>query len=150
MESKARQGLFPELWHLIRTHVRDYAMFIALAVIFILFGAFTQGNFLSPRNLTNLINQTGYIAVMACAMTLILIIRQIDLSVGYAAGFTGAIAAILMVKAGIPFYLTIPIILLLGIVIGLVEGSIISFIGVPAFVTTLAFEFIFRGLLTFP
>ena len=148
MESKARQGLFPELWHLIRTHVRDYAMFIALAVIFILFGAFTQGNFLSPRNLTNLINQTGYIAVMACAMTLILIIRQIDLSVGYAAGFTGAIAAILMVKAGIPFYLTIPIILLLGIVIGLVEGSIISFIGVPAFVTTLAFEFIFRGLLS--
>jgi hypothetical protein len=66
MESKARRGLFPELWHLIRTHVRDYAMFIALAVIFILFGIFSQGNFLSPRNLTNLINQTGYIAVMAC------------------------------------------------------------------------------------
>ena len=85
-------------------------MFIALAVIFILFGIFTNGNFLSPRNLTNLINQTGYIAVMAVAMTLILIIRQIDLSVGYAAGFTGAIAAILMVKAGLPFYITIPII----------------------------------------
>ncbi|MBR3437047.1 MAG: sugar ABC transporter permease [Lachnospiraceae bacterium] len=148
MESKAKQRLLPEIWHLIRTHVRDYAMFIALAVIFILFGIFTNGNFLSPRNLTNLINQTGYIAVMAVAMTLILIIRQIDLSVGYAAGFTGAIAAILMVKAGVPFYITIPIILVLGIVIGLVEGSIISFIGVPAFVTTLAFEFIFRGLLS--
>ena len=148
MENKAKQGLLPELWHLVRTHIRDYAMFIALAVIFILFGVFTNGNFLSPRNLTNLINQTGYIAVMAVAMTLILIIRQIDLSVGYAAGFTGAIAAILMVKAGIPFYITIPIILVLGIVIGLVEGSIISFIGVPAFVTTLAFEFIFRGLLS--
>ena len=148
MESKAKQRLLPEIWHLIRTHVRDYAMFIALAVIFILFGIFTNGNFLSPRNLTNLINQTGYIAVMTVAMTLILIIRQIDLSVGYAAGFTGAIAAILMVKAGVPFYITIPIILVLGIVIGLVEGSIISFIGVPAFVTTLAFEFIFRGLLS--
>ena len=148
MENKAKQGLLPELWHLVRTHIRDYAMFIALAVIFILFGIFTNGNFLSPRNLTNLINQTGYIAVMAVAMTLILIIRQIDLSVGYAAGFTGAIAAILMVKAGLPFYITIPIILVLGIVIGLVEGSIISFIGVPAFVTTLAFEFIFRGLLS--
>ena len=148
MENKAKQGLLPELWHLVRTHIRDYAMFIALAVIFVLFGIFTNGNFLSPRNLTNLINQTGYIAVMAVAMTLILIIRQIDLSVGYAAGFTGAIAAILMVKAGIPFYITIPIILVLGIVIGLVEGSIISFIGVPAFVTTLAFEFIFRGLLS--
>ena len=148
MENKAKQGIFSELLYLVRTHVRDYAMFIALAVIFIFFGIFTQGNFLSPRNLTNLINQTGYIAVMACAMTLILIIRQIDLSVGYAAGFTGAIAAILMVKAGIPFYITIPIILVLGIAIGLLEGSIISFVGVPAFVTTLAFEFIFRGLLS--
>ena len=148
MDKQAKKGFFPELLYLVRTHVRDYAMFIALAVIFIIFGIFTGGNFLSPRNLTNLINQTGYIAVMACAMTLILIIRQIDLSVGYAAGFTGAIAAILMVKAGVPWYLTIPIILLLGIAIGLVEGSIISFIGVPAFVTTLAFEFIFRGLLS--
>ena len=148
MENKAKKGTASELLHLVRTHIRDYAMFIALAVIFVLFGIFTNGNFLSPRNLTNLINQTGYIAVMAVAMTLILIIRQIDLSVGYAAGFTGAIAAILMVKAGLPFYITIPIILVLGIVIGLVEGSIISFIGVPAFVTTLAFEFIFRGLLS--
>ena len=148
MDKQAKKGLFPELLYLVRTHIRDYAMFIALAVIFIIFGIFTGGNFLSPRNLTNLINQTGYIAVMACAMTLILIIRQIDLSVGYAAGFTGAIAAILMVKAGVPFYITIPIILVLGIVIGLVEGSIISFVGVPAFVTTLAFEFIFRGLLS--
>ena len=148
MDKQVKQGFFPELWHLVRTHVRDYAMFIALGVIFIIFGIFTNGNFLSPRNLTNLINQTGYIAVMACAMTLILIIRQIDLSVGYAAGFTGAIAAILMVKAGVPWFLTIPIILLLGIAIGLLEGSIISFIGVPAFVTTLAFEFIFRGLLS--
>ena len=83
MTETKKVGLFAELGELLRTRVRDYAMFIALAVIFILFQALTGGIFLSPRNLTNLINQTGYIAVMACAMTEILIICQIDLSVGY-------------------------------------------------------------------
>ena len=137
-----------ELLYLLKTRVRDYAMYIALAVIFIFFGIFTYGNFLSPRNLTNLINQTGYIAVMAVAMTEILIICQIDLSVGYCAGFLGAVAAIMMVKWHLPVTIVIPAILLFGIIIGLVEGSIIGYIGVPAFVTTLAFEFIFRGLLS--
>ena len=148
MTETKKVGLFAELGELLRTRVRDYAMFIALAVIFILFQALTGGIFLSPRNLTNLINQTGYIAVMACAMTEILIICQIDLSVGYCSGFLGAICAILMVKAGLSMWIVIPLILIFGILAGLISGSIISFIGVPAFVTTLAFEFIYRGLLS--
>ena len=148
MTETKKVGLFAELGGLLKTRVRDYAMFIALAVIFILFQILTGGIFLSPRNLTNLINQTGYIAVMACAMTEILIICQIDLSVGYCSGFLGAITAILMVKAGLSMWITIPLILIFGIIAGLISGSIISFIGVPAFVTTLAFEFIYRGLLS--
>ena len=82
----------------LKTKLRDYAMYIALAVIFIIFGIFTDGIFLSPRNLTNLINQTVSIAVMAVAMTLGLIIRQIDPSVGYGAGVMGARDAILMIR----------------------------------------------------
>ncbi len=148
MTETKKVGLFAELGGLLKTRVRDYAMFIALAVIFILFQILTGGIFLSPRNLTNLINQTGYIAVMACAMTEILIICQIDLSVGYCSGFLGAITAILMVKAGLSMWITIPLILIFGIIAGLISGSIISFVGVPAFVTTLAFEFIYRGLLS--
>lgn len=148
MTETKKVGLFAELGGLLKTRVRDYAMFIALAVIFILFQILTRGIFLSPRNLTNLINQTGYIAVMACAMTEILIICQIDLSVGYCSGFLGAITAILMVKAGLSMWITIPLILIFGIIAGLISGSIISFVGVPAFVTTLAFEFIYRGLLS--
>ena len=132
----------------LKTKLRDYEMYIALAVIFIIFGIFTDGIFLSPRNLTNLINQTGYIAVMAVAMTLVLIIRQIDLSVGYGAGFMGAIAAIFMIRMGISVWITITLILLLGIGTGLIQGLIIGKVGVPAFVTTLAFEFIFRGLMS--
>ena len=96
-----KESVFGEIKQILTSRIRDYAMYIALAAIFIIFGFVTGGSFLSPRNLTNLINQTGYIAVMAVAMTLILIICEIDLSVGYVSGFLGAICAILMIRVGI-------------------------------------------------
>ena len=148
MDNEARNHGAVGALRMLKARVRDYAMYIALAVIFIIFGVFTEGIFLSPRNLTNLINQTGYVAVMAVAMTLVLIIRQIDLSVGYGAGFLGAIAAICMVRLDISVWITIPLILLLGTCTGLLQGIIIGKVGVPAFVTTLAFQFIFRGLMS--
>lgn len=142
-----RDGLGNEIVGLMRKNIRNYAMYIALAVIFIVFQILSKGAFLTARNLTNLINQTGYIAVMAVGMTLVLIICQIDLSVGYVAGFLGACAAQLLLR-GIPAWLAILIILVAGALIGLMQGLVIGKIGVPAFVTTLACEFIFRGLLT--
>jgi len=142
------KGILGELVWMLKTRIRDYAMYIALAAIFIIFGIATGGIFLSPRNLTNLINQTGYIAVMAVAMTLILIICEIDLSVGYVSGFLGAVAAIMMCRWGISMWIVIPVILAFGVVIGAAKGWIVTKMGVPAFVTTLAFEFAFRGLLS--
>lgn len=129
-------------------NLRSYAMFIALGLIFVLFAVFTGGTFLSPRNLTNLVNQTGYVAVMAVAMTLVLIIREIDLAVGYIAGFLGAVAAILLGNFGMPLWQLIPLVLLMGTLIGTIEVVIISKLQVPAFVATLAFQFVFRGLLS--
>ena len=131
----------------LRKNIRNYAMYIALAVIFIVFQLLSKGAFLTARNITNLINQTGYIAVMAVGMTPILIICQIDLSVGFVAGFLGACAASLL-ALNVPMVPVILIILLAGAAIGLMQGLIIGKVGVPAFITTLACEFIFRGLLT--
>lgn len=132
---------------LLLKNIRNYAMYIALAVIFIIFQILSKGAFLTARNITNLINQTGYIAVMAVGMTPILIICQIDLSVGFVAGFLGACAARLL-AGNMPMLLVILIILIAGALIGLMQGLIIGRVGVPAFITTLACEFIFRGLLT--
>jgi len=143
-----KQSVVGEIKDILTSRIRDYAMYIALAAIFIIFGFVTGGSFLSPRNLTNLINQTGYIAVMAVAMTLILIICEIDLSVGYVSGFLGAICAILMVRVGISMWIVMPLILIMGVIIGAAKGLIVTKMGVPAFVTTLAFEFAFRGLLS--
>ncbi|HWR22226.1 MAG TPA: sugar ABC transporter permease [Feifaniaceae bacterium] len=142
-----RPGLGREFGALLKNNVRDYVMYIALVAIFLFFGIMTKGRFLSPRNLSDLINQTGYVAVLAIGMTLILIIKHIDLSVGYVAGFLGAVSA-LMLSNNIPVYVVIPVILLCGAVVGLYQGTLVSIVKVPAFVTTLAGMFIFRGLLS--
>jgi len=136
-----------EVKTLLKSNVREYAMYIALLVIFTVFGIFTKGLFLSPRNLTDLINQTGYVAVLAIGMTCILIVKHIDLSVGYVAGFMGAAAAMLLTR-GLPTFAVIPIVLVFGVAIGMYQGFLVSKIKVPAFVTTLAGMFIFRGLLS--
>jgi putative multiple sugar transport system permease protein len=145
--SEQRASFFSEILTLFRENIQNYAMYIALAVIFLLFYITTDGSFLTARNITNLVNQTGYVAVMAVGMTPILIIQQIDLSIGFGAGFFGACAALLLMS-NFPVGLTIPLILLMGLLIGLCQGLIVSKLGVPAFVTTLAFLFIFRGLLS--
>ena len=145
--AEERPGLGREIGTLLKNNIRDYVMYIALIAIFIFFAATTKGRFLSPRNLSDLINQTGYVAVLAIGMTLILIIRHIDLSVGYVAGFLGAVCA-LMLSKGLPVVVVIPVILLCGAVVGLYQGTLVSRIKVPAFVTTLAGMFIFRGLLS--
>ena len=140
-------SLKTEMKGLLKANIRDYAMYIALVLIFIFFGIRTDGLFLSSRIISDLINQTGYVDVLAIGMTIILIIKHIDLSVGYVAGFLGAVAALLL-KGGMNVWFVIPVILLIGIVIGLYQGFLVAKIGVPAFVTTLAGMFIFRGLLS--
>lgn len=136
-----------EIKELLKNNIRDYAMYIAMVIIFVFFGIGTDGRFLSSRNISDLINQTGYVAVLAIGMTVILIIRHIDLSVGYVAGFLGAIAAILL-KNGVHVGIAIPAVLLIGIIIGIYQGVLVAYIKVPAFVVTLAGMFIFRGLLS--
>lgn len=145
-EVTTNQSIGTELIDLIKSNIREYAMYIALVLIFIYFGVKTNGLFLSSRNLSDLINQTGYVAVLAIGMTVILIIKHIDLSVGYVAGFLGAVAAIYL-RNGLNVWLVILLTLFFGVVIGVYHGTLIAGIGVPAFVTTLAGMFIFRGFL---
>ena len=138
---------FQELKMLLKHNIRDYGMFIALFFIMIIFSVLTNGVFLSPRNISNLINSTGYIAVLAVGMTLVIVIRHIDLSVGFLAGFLGAVVAILLTAHNISMFVAIPIVLVLGIAVGLFNGFLVAKIGMPAFVVSLAGMLIFRGAL---
>lgn len=130
---------------IIQENIREYGMYIALAVIIIIFSILTDGVFISSRNISNLINQTGYIAVLAVGMTLVIVIRQIDLSVGFLAGFMGAVAAIAMVFWKFSTLASIILVLGLGVFAGLIIAFLVTKMNIPAFVATLAGWMIYRG-----
>ena len=140
-------SLLNEAKGLIKQNIREYGMYIALVVIMVAFSAATGGLFMSSRNISNLINQTGYIAVLAVGMTLVMVIKHIDLSVGFLAGFLGAIAAIFMMRLNISVPLTIVLVLLLGTLTGSFTGFLVAKMGIPAFVASLAAMLVFRGAL---
>lgn len=136
-----------ELKQLLKKNIRDYGMYIALFVIMVIFSISTDGIFISSRNISNLLNQMGYIAVLAIGMTLVIVIRHIDLSVGFLAGFLGAVAAIALTSWNFPIWVTIPLVLIFGILAGLVTATTVARFGIPSFVATLAGWLIYRGAL---
>ena len=145
--SEAQSGFWSDLVRVLRGNVREYGMIIALAVIMITFTILTNGLFISPRNISNLINQTGYIAVLAVGMTLVIVIRHIDLSVGFLAGFIGAVAAVALERWGLPMIVVIPMALAMGSLAGLLTAFLVAYFGIPSFVASLAGWLIYRGLL---
>ncbi|EHJ01616.1 ABC-type transporter, integral membrane subunit [Clostridium sp. DL-VIII] len=120
---------------------------IATVAIWLLFTVLTGGNFLSTRNLSNLIRQMSITGVLAIGMVFVIILGEIDLSVGSTLGLLGGIAAILNVWLGFSAVPTIVITLILGIIIGAWNGYWIAFRNVPSFIVTLAGMLIFRGVL---
>jgi ABC-type xylose transport system, permease component len=136
-----------ELQKILRQNIRDYGMFIALFVIMAIFTVTTKGLFISSRNISNLLNQTGYIAVLAVGMTLVIIIRHIDLSVGFLSGFLAAIATIAMVSWHWGVFAVIPLALALGVIAGLITAFLVAQLGIPAFVATLGGWLAYRGAL---
>ena len=140
-------SLFNDAQRILRQNIREYGMYIALFVIMAIFTYTTNGIFISPRNISNLLNQTGYIAVLAVGMTLVIVIRHIDLSVGFLAGFLGAVAAIALVSWGLPVIVVIPLVLGLGAIAGLITAFPVAQLGIPSFVASLAGWLIYRGVL---
>jgi putative multiple sugar transport system permease protein len=122
-------------------------MYVAFVVIVVFFAIATKGLFISSRNIGNLINATSYIAVLAVGMTLVIVIRHIDLSVGYLAGTLGAIAAISLKYWNVPVVPTILLVVVLGTFAGLVTAFLVAQMGIPAFVATLAGWLFYQGAL---
>lgn len=134
-----------DLQKVLRSNIREYGMYIALFVIMAIFTVTTKGVFMSSRNIVNLLNQTGYIAVLAVGMTLVIVIRHIDLSVGFLAGFLGACAAIMLVFWHWPVYIVLPATLILGVIAGLFTATLVARLGIPSFVASLGGWLIYRG-----
>ncbi|MEV5675835.1 multiple monosaccharide ABC transporter permease [Streptomyces sp. NPDC052179] len=130
----------------IRSHMRQYGMLVALVLIVALFQIWTHGTLLLPNNVSNLIQQNGYILILAIGMMIVIIAGHIDLSVGSLVAFVGAMSAVMMVKHDMPWVLALVLALLIGAVAGAWQGFFIAYVGIPSFIVTLAGMLLFRGL----
>ena len=128
------------------SRLRQIGIFIALIVIVILFQVLTEGRLLTPGNVSNIIVQNSYILILAIGMVMVIIAGHIDLSVGSIAAFVGAVTGVIAVDWGLPWYLAIAAGMVLGALAGAWQGFWIAFVGIPAFIVTLAGMLMFRGL----
>ena len=133
---------------------RMVGMIGALAVVWIGFDILTGGAFLTPRNLWNLSVQTASIAVMATGMVLVIVTRNIDLSVGSILGFTGMVVAVLQARIlpeiwGFDHPLTWVVAVMaavaVGGAVGALQGAVIAYLGVSSFIVTLGGLLVWRG-----
>jgi len=118
---------------------------IGLAVVWVFFQSLND-NFLSARNLSNLLLQIAVLGTLAVGMVLVLVLGEIDLSVGAIAGVSAAVLARLLGDQGWPAAAAIVAALLAGAVIGVVHGTIITAAGIPSFIITLAGLLVWQGV----
>jgi D-xylose transport system permease protein len=142
----------------IEVDIRLAGMILALIAIWLGFGYASDGLFLTPRNLYDVSVQSVPVAIMATGMVLIIVSRNIDLSVGSIMGFTAYMMAMTQ-AVWIPqtlglgynvFYIWIVALIvgiLLGALIGAIQGGLIAYGGIPSFIVTLGGLLIWRGLI---
>ena len=137
---------------------RMLGMIAALAIIWIGFNIMSHGTFLTPRNLWNLSVQSSAIAILATGMVLIIVSRNIDLSLGSLLGFLGYVMAMVQViwipttfglgyNQPYTWIVALAIGIALGALVGAFQGFIVAYGGVPAFIVTLGGFLVWRGLI---
>ncbi|NLC33807.1 MAG: sugar ABC transporter permease [Erysipelothrix sp.] len=126
--------------------VRNNSMTIIFVSIIIIFQYLTNGLLLKPLNVTNIILQNSYILILAIGMLILIVLNQIDLSVGSIAAVIGAVSGVLMTQFDMPVPVTIMIALAIGGLMGAMQGLWVSYFSVPSFIVTLAGQLLFRGI----
>ncbi len=126
--------------------VRAYTMIGAIVAIWLFFGILND-TFLTARNLSNLFTQMSVTSILAIGMVLVIVAGHIDLSVGSIVGLTGGIAAIFSNWMGMPTIVVIVVTLVAGAIVGLLQGWLVAYQAIPAFIVTLGGMMAFRGIL---
>ena len=131
---------------LVTRNLRTSGIYIAFVAIVGLFAVLTDGVSLNPTNITNIVLQYSYILILAIGMVIVIIAGHIDLSVGSVVALTGAVSAVLVVRQGAPWWVGVVAALAVGIAVGAWHGFWVAYVGIPAFIVTLAGMLLFRGL----
>ena len=135
-----------DLRSLVSRNLRQSGIYVAFVVIVALVAILTDGLSLNPTNVTNIVLQYSYILILAIGMVIVIIAGHIDLSVGSVVALTGAVSATLVIKNGWPWWGGILAALVVGLLIGCWQGFWVAYVGIPAFIVTLAGMLLFRGL----
>jgi len=114
-----------------------YGTIIGLVAMIVLLSIAAPGTFFSTSNFVNVITQNSLIAIVACGMTLPLVVGEFDLSLGYTASFASVLCVGLMTNQGLPIPLAIVLSLAMGAMVGLVNGLLVTQLGVNALIATL-------------
>ncbi|AEV30198.1 putative ABC-type sugar transport system, permease component [Sphaerochaeta pleomorpha str. Grapes] len=122
----------------------NMGILIGLFVLSVILTIFTE-TFLNSKNLLTVLRQICTNSLLAFGMTFVLIIGEIDLTVGSVVGASG-VAVVMLIESGVPLVLAFLIALLLGALVGLINGLIIAFIGMPSFIVTLSMMGTIRGV----
>jgi D-xylose transport system permease protein len=128
------------------TQYKILALLIAIALIWAFFFWKTEGGFLTPRNMSNLMRQMAITGIVACGMSLVIIAGEIDLSVGSLLGLLGGIAAVLDVTHGLPLPVNLIAVLAIGLVLGLFNGYLTAYLHIPSFIVGLGGMLAYRGI----
>ena len=123
------------------------ALLIAIAIIWAFFASMTQGAFLTPRNVSNLLRQMSITGMLASGMVFIIISGEIDLSVGSLLGLLGGIGAILNVTHNWSIVPTIIVVLIAGLLLGSLNGYLATYRRIPSFIVGLGGMLAYRGVL---
>lgn len=143
---KARAARSETVRRFVQGDLASLRVVVGLAVIWAIF-QFENDRFLSAENLTNLMLQITATGLISIGVVYVLLLGEIDLSVGAVSGLAAAIMAVLNVQHGWSPYLAIAAAVLAGTAIGLFQGSVFSRFGVPSFVVTLAGLLAWQGAL---
>jgi putative multiple sugar transport system permease protein len=125
--------------------LRQIPMVLALLVLLVGFHIISGGRMLTSSNMQNLISGNAYVLILAIGMLMVIVIGQIDLSVGSVAGFVAMVVAISARDLHLPWYIAVLFGFALGLAIGAWQGFWLSKMGIPGFISTLAGMMIFRG-----
>jgi len=121
-----------------------YALGVLVVVLVILSAAAGRPFYLNPTNLANILDQTAWTGIVAVAMTMLLITGNFDLSVGSVAAFAGAMTMMVLDQVGAPG--TIALVFGAGLIFGLINGALVQYVGINAFIVTLGTMTTIRGL----
>ena len=141
-----KDNVFTEVKDLLTHNLRTSGIYIAFVAIILIFTFTTGGTLLSPENVTNIILQNAHILIMALGMILVIVGGHIDLSVGSVLAFASAVSAVVVIKMGMPWWVGVVAAIVVGIVVGVWQGFWVAYVGIPAFIVTLAGMLLFRGL----